>query len=287
MKLINFFQFYRLDFCLRNLGIGIIAIFSLDTWPTIMQAIFVIFQLLLVQMYSFSTNNVYDGAAWDENNYTKTLRNNGVGVHEISFYSLLPLLIFIVTTLFSGWAIILLIIYLFLFHLYQAPSIRLKNHYALSILINAICLGAILYIYPVCAIHGDFTVVTAGFSVLFFLYLVFHEILHQIAHYQIDKIFSLPQKIGIKRSFCWCKLTLIIIIILALMVVVIAPVDGIIFIIAIGFCLLRLFILQRNELTQTFANELRERKDKFFTAHEGIIYLGFLILKKLWIYFQL
>ena len=279
---IEFYNFYRLDFCLRNLGIGIIGILSLRGWPPLFYSAVTIFQILLVQMFSFSTNNIFDYEAWDEENHSGTLMEHGWAKKTVLVYSSIPLFFLFFTFFVTGAVSWLLILYLVLFHLYQAPGIRLKNHYISSIIINAVCLGSLLYIYPFIAISREMNSLAWGFTLIFGIYLVFHEILHQVAHLGRDIIISLPQVKGIPRSYFWMKVTLAVNAAVALAFALYDIKHNNVFLITFIFSILRIFILNKEIPSQENALKLRLSRDKFYTLQECLIYAVILIVLKIW-----
>lgn len=276
----NLFKFYRLDFCIRNLGLGIIAIFSLEFIPNIFLLILAIFQILLVQMHSFSFNNYLDCKVWNEENYICVLLKRGLNEKITFFLMLLPLLLLVSTVPFSDVNFLILILYIVLFALYQLPKTRIifKNNYLPSIIINSLCLGTILYIYPYLFLAKHITLTAIIFSIIFFFYLGFHEIVHQIAHLGKDKIYSLPKAIGINGSIKIGMLFLIIAMVAAVYALIINPFKYFFFSGTILFSSLRLYKLSKLEDKQEIFVSLRNRKDKFYTVQEGMYYIIFLIL---------
>jgi 4-hydroxybenzoate polyprenyltransferase len=279
----NIAKFYRLDFCFRNLGLGIIALFSLEHIPRFPQASLAILQILLVQMHSFSSNNYFDATQWGELNYINDLLQQGVNRTVLLFLTLMPLFVLILTIPFSNRWFVLLAAYLVLFALYHLPAARkiFKEHYLPSIVINSLCLGTILYLYPYLFLARGITMHAIAFSIIFFLYLAFHEIVHQIAHLGQDKIYSLPQAIGIQGAatasvcFLWAAA------LVAAYMLAINPAQHFVFAATIIFCLFRVYRLRRLSPTQDVFKKIRNRKDKFYSLQEGVCYIILLGCKHL------
>ncbi|MBM3712285.1 MAG: hypothetical protein FJW56_02425, partial [Actinobacteria bacterium] len=182
------------------MGIAVIAIASLGSMPNMFYVGLILFQLLLIQMNSFSMNNYFDYKAWKEKNYIGKLLKSGFNECLLIFLTLVPLVVMIFTIPFSNSYIWILLAYIILFFLYQAQPFRLKNNWFASIILNSLCLGLILYIYPYLFLADGLTLTAIIFSIIFFFYLSFHEVVHQIAHIGRDKIHSLPDAIGIRKS---------------------------------------------------------------------------------------
>lgn len=276
--LTRLFRFYRMDFCIRNLGLGIIALLSLDSLPKPASAVVVLLQLLLIQMHSFSMNDYFDFKVWGEENYIGVLLRDGMNEKTAVILTILPLLMIGLTAFFNSSYLWLLAVYAALFFFYQAPFARLKDNYLLSILVNSLCLGLILYVFPFLSLAKGFTLTAGVFSVIFFFYLAFHEVIHQIAHFGRDKIYSLPRAIGIKKSVRVAEAFLIIPLFAALIAVAINPFRYFFFTGTIIFSSLRAYVLQKTEPIQENFIKLRERNDKFYSFQEGLYYLFFLSL---------
>lgn len=275
----NLFKFYRLDFCFRNLGLGAIGIFSSEQIFNVKLSLLALVNILLIQMHSFSANDLFDFKTFGEENYIMGLKKRGISLKLCLFLTLLPLIFLIVTiSVYKAYSYILFL-YIFLFYLYQTPPFRLKNNYLLSIIINAVCLGAILFLYPYLLLTNKLNPLGVFFTVLFFCYLAFHELIHQIAHLGRDKICSLPSKIGIARTIDIARCFLVISILTGIWGLIFVPVRKIIFIIPIIFSAMRLYKLSKISAVQENFINLRNRWDKFYTFQEGLLYI---ILLTLW-----
>jgi len=284
MNKINLFRFYRMDYCIRNLGLGIMAILTVDSVPNPFNAFLAMIQILLIQMHSFSTNNYFDYKVWKEDNYIGKLLTSNFNQKILPVLCLAPLLFLAITIPFSDKYFFLLILYIFLFSLYQIPPFRniFKNHYLSSIIINSICLGTILYLYPYLYLNKELHLVGFLFSLIFFFYLAFHEVIHQIAHLGQDKIYSLPQAIGIKKAVKVAISFLIISILVAFYGFVISPLRNFFFSGTIGFSLFRIYKLSKIPLTKESFLKIKNSWDKFYSLQEGIYYLIVILLIKLW-----
>jgi len=275
----SLYKFYRLDFCFRNLGLGIIGIFSSGPTFDVKLSLLALVNILLIQMHSFSANDLFDSKAFGEKNYITELKKTGVSVKLCLFLTLLPLIFLIATVLIYKAYSYILILYIFLFYLYQTPPFRLKNNYLFSIAINAACLGAILFLYPYLLLANKLNPLGVFFTILFFFYLAFHELIHQIAHLGRDKICSLPSKIGIDKTVDIARCFLVIAISTGIWGLIFVPAGKIIFIVPVVFSAMRLYKLSKIPAVQENFIKLRNRWDKFYTLQEGLTYL---ILLKLW-----
>lgn len=271
---INPFKFYRLDFCLRNLGLGMIGIAAgLDRFNCTL-ALIALINIFLIQAYSFSANNYYDYQIFGELNYIAQLRARGISLKLCFAICLLPLVLLAgILAAYPSYAAILFL-YLLLFYCYQTPPFRLKNNYLLSILINAVCLGSILILYPHLFINQKLNALGAYFAVLYFCHLAFFELIHQIAHLGRDQIMSLPAKIGIGGTANAIKIFQLLIIFLALAGWFMLPAEKLIFITTLLFSLLRLRKLLCLPALQDNFLKLRERPDRFYALWEGLCYLA-------------
>ena len=275
------FNFYRLDFSIRNLGIGVISVFSVlasGQMPSLFYAFLALVQILLIQMHSFSMNHYFDYKVWKEKNYIGKLIENGFQERKILFLTLLPLLILVLTLPFSNKYVLLLFLYVILFFLYQSPQFRLKKHYLWSIILNSVCLGWILYAYPYLFLTGSFDLVFFTFSVIFLFYMAFQEIVHQIAHINKDKIYSLPQATNIKTARNVAAFFLLIPAISAVYTLMVNPFTYLFFTGTILFSILRIYKLSKTKLKIEEFKKIRNRWDKFYSFQEAIYYMIFLSL---------
>lgn len=227
-------------------------------------------------------NDYFDFKVWHENNYIGELLKSGFNKNHIVYLCIIPISLLCITMYFSNKYFLILITYIILFYLYQASPCRLKNHYFYSIVINSLCLGTIPYIYPYLYLRGSYSFIAIIFSVIFFFYLAFHEIIHQIAHLDRDKIYSLPKAIGIEKTVKIAVLFLIGSSLFALLGLVVAPIKNLFFSGTIIFSLFRIRKILRIPLLKEKFKEIRNRRDKFYSFQEGIYYSLFLLSNKLW-----
>lgn len=278
----DIYKFYRLEFSVRNLGIGLIAVFSVlvkGYIPSASLAGLSILHILLVQMHSFSMNHYFDWKVWDEDNYVAKLIEEGFSEKKVLFLTILPLILLSLTILlFPSKYIWLLVLYIILFFLYQAPGLRLKNHYLSSIILNALCLGWVLYAYPYLFLTGSLDLIFITFSVIFFFYMSFHEVIHQVAHLERDDIYSLPEASSIETTRIVAAAFLLIPIIFAIYTLFVDWSKYFFFTGTILFSTLRLYKLFTVDLKIGEFQNLRNRWDKLYSAHEAIYYVFFILL---------
>lgn len=274
MKLL---KIYRIKTWFKNIGVSLIGLLSLDNIPKPEYTIIIpISHTFLIQMHSFSMNDYFDFKLQDEKNHVGKLILKGKNEKLIIFLLILPLLFILPTLQYTKniFSIFLLLTYIFTFFIYQSPFFRLKRYYLPSIIINALCLGTILYIYPYLFFSTIINCKVIIFSLIFFTYVAFQEIIHQIAHLKKDLTISLPKIIGKKRSLSVCKNLLWLQIIIALQGTFTSTP---IFIGTIFFTLLRIKKLNEISLKKTNFEELR---NKLYGIHEGLYYLITLSLSK-------
>jgi 4-hydroxybenzoate polyprenyltransferase len=276
---VNLFKFYRLDFCLRNLGLGVVGILSIRGALDYKMSFLALLNVLLIQMHSFSMNDYFDFKTWNEDNYIKILISKGAKSFFCLFLNLLPILILIFIVLEYNAYYFLLIVYLILFYLYQAYPFRLKNNYLLSIIINAVCLGSLLYLYPYLFCGGKINLLALTFTFVFFFYLAFHEVIHQIAHLNRDKINSLPSCFGIRNAIIIAKVFLLLAILAAMIALVVDLSANLIFVITVVFSSFRLYKIYKTEPVQESFINLRNRLDKFYSFQEGCLYILYFLCK--------
>lgn len=278
----DFYSFYRLDFCIRNLGISLIGIFS-GIYVTGSYDIFllsiILLQLILVQMNSFSMNHYFDYKEWNEDNYIKNIFNTEVSELKIIFFIFLPLVFLAATTFLISDYISLLVLYILSFLVYQMPKVRLKKHYFSSIILNSLCLGWILYAYPYLIIVDEINLVFIIFSVIFFCYMAFHEVVHQIAHNDKDMIFSVLDRFGLVKSKRIAIFFLLIPIIVSIYGLYIDLYNHVYFLISIIFSIYRINKLISYSLSKKLFSNIRNSWHKFYSFHEGLVYLiSFVVL---------
>lgn len=271
----NLLKFYRFDVWIRNLGISLIGILSLSHIPNSLLALIPLIQLFLLQSYSFSMNNYEDFKFRKEKNYIARLLKAGYDKKTIIFLCFLPLVILMLTIIYFDGVFLLLLAYIVLFFLYDSPYARLKKNWILSIIINSLCLALILYVYPYMFFSSTFTVLAITFSIIFFFYMAFHEMIHQLAHSRTEKI--LPKNLGMKGGVKVAQFILLIPIISSIIAILLDPSLNIIFVITIAFSIFRIYNLSKIKLDPKTFEKIKYSWHKFYSAHEGILYALFLV----------
>ncbi|MBS3052273.1 MAG: UbiA prenyltransferase family protein [Candidatus Aenigmarchaeota archaeon] len=271
----NFLQFYRVDSWVRNLGVSVISLMTLGIVPNNWTILIPILHIALIQMHSFSMNDYYDYKISREKNYISNLFKKNVSTRVIIFLSLLPLVFVLPTIKFSNYSFVFLFVYIISFYLYQSP-IRLKNHYTSSIIINSICLGLIPYIYPYLYFQDHLSFQAIQFSIIFFFYMAFHEIIHQLAHRKKEKINSLPRIFGVKKTIIFGIGFLFIPLTTSLILLFTDIKSNLIFLTTVFFCVYRIYKMKTFDEKTDF-QKIKSSWHKFYSVYEGVIYLLFLI----------
>ena len=278
----NLWKFYRMEFSVRNLGISILSLFSVlavkGTLDILPAAIF-IFQLLLVQMNSFSMNDYFDYRVWDEDNYIHRLVENENWSHrKVLLFTVLPLIVLAATVPFSNVFFWILPAYTLLFYLYQGPGIRLKNNFVWSIILNSVCLGTILYIYPYLALAGIPSPVFWVFAATFTFYMAFHELVHQIAHMEKDRIHSMPERTSISTTVKLAEVFMAVPLLSALILFLKSPSEYVYLLGVVIFSAVRIYRVSETPETVESFQDIRNRWDKFYSFQEAIFIISAVIL---------
>ncbi len=269
----HFFSLYRLDFVLRDQGLVVVAILAARKPDSVLNGLVVLIMHILVQMHSFSANDLQDHLAWDEANALGHFHARyGLIVSQILVH--LPLLPLAVLALISPHpAHFLLLLYILLFAGYQMQPFRWKHHYVPSLFINALCLGTIPFLHPYLVLRNDLDLAGALFSVLFFCYLAFHEVVHQLAHWGEDDIVSLPSALGLRGAGRTSLAFLLAALGFAISGLLLVPGHRWAFFVAIGFTLLRLLLVARADWSKAYFAGLRASWHKSYSLHEGGCYV--------------
>jgi len=274
---IFFVKFYRVKDWIKNLGIPLIALVLVQK-TYFFQGFFLLFQLALAFAYSFAINDFFDHFISKERNYLGNVLKQ-LGKRKALFLCILPLFgIFVSFIFFSSLlAIIPLTFIIILFTLYSVPPFRLKRHYILSLPINSLCIAILPFLF-ILSFYGTYPEQATVFLILFFLYIFFHEIIHQIAHFKYDKksgIRSFPVVFDFKRSLLIIKISLIIYILIVVFFIFINPYSNFIFVISILFSFYRLYKLSKTPLDLKRFSIIR---NKLYGVHEFISYLIILLI---------
>lgn len=270
--MIKFYQFRK---WYRFSGIYLIGALSAPLLDPVIAATAVL-QLFLVQMHSFSMNNYYDYKFWNENNYLKEVsaEHSKIVIHAAM---LIPLLLAVSLFPITGYATVLLLVYAATFYLYQGPP-RLKNYWVSNILINAFCMGFLIYAYPFLAQTVTITPMFVFFSILFFCYIAFYEIAHQYEHHREEDNFSIMEGIGLKNSLIVASTLIFVVPFISGLILFYNGLNLSIFSLYLVFSLLKLYRFKTIfEEPEKFIF-VRESWHKFYTTFEGTAYIILLII---------
>lgn len=284
--MINPLKFYRVKDWVKNLGICLIAFLTanpLFNFSTYQQTLLFLTGVALAYAYAFSINDFFDYKLSKETSYIGKLIKR-YKEKLVIFLCFIPLFCFFLIFLFlKELSSYLLILFIFLYSLYSIPPFRLKKYYFFSIPINAVCIGLLTYLSAYFLLTTKITFQVVLFSIIFCSYLIFQEIIHQIAHRKRDKgasIYSLPNMIGIKKSLRVAIASQIVPII-AVLLAFILGIRNFIFVITILFSSLRILRVSKTNVRTNF-NDLR---NKLYGSQEGLSYIiGLIICSYFFIY---
>ncbi len=271
--MVDFLEFYRVKDWYTNMGMPLIAALTVELVPNAGVLAAAILQIALIQMYGFSTNDLYDYRFWNEENYVAGVWNSDRSTAYLLFA--LPVAGIFALSYFTGIYTVLFIAFLINLQVYNGFP-RLKENYLASILMNAFNFS-LFFLYPYMVAAEGFRPLAVFFHLLFLLYMMLFEVAHQVEHDEVDRIYSIVDAIGLENSFRFMKAILII---SAGLAAFMAAVDGEMFAMyaaAIFFSALRLWEISRMEVKED-AYTVRNSWHKFYTVFEGGWYFAVLAL---------
>jgi hypothetical protein len=273
--MIDILKLYRPDIWVRNLGVPLIGMLNLGFFPNPFYAITILFQLAFLQAYSFAINDYFDAKIRKEENYIAHMLKIYPSF-KVMFLCILPLIFLIFTLFVFHGNLILLVLYIFLYDiLYELPPFRLKKNFFFSILVSPISLVLLPFLYAYLSFANAFSMKAISFLIILFFYMAFHEIIHQMAHSRKEKV--LPKKIGIKGGIKIAQLSLLIPILSSIISIGLNPLVNYIFVITIVFSVFRIYKLLKIELKSNAFEKIKNSWHKFYSVHEGILYVVFLV----------
>ncbi|MFB6199663.1 MAG: UbiA family prenyltransferase [Candidatus Nanohaloarchaea archaeon] len=267
-------KFYRIRDWYHNMGMAVIGVLAAGvSRETLVPAAAGLLQVFLVQLHSFSMNNYYDAKYWEEDNYVRKMLEGGLERWKAYLIGHLPLLLALLFFPVSGTYTLLLLAYAALFYLYQGPP-RLKTHWAVSILLNSVPLGLIVFLHPYLVTAGSLKPLGVFFSVLFTFYMAFYEIAHQLEHQGEEDFYSIVDRFGEVNSIRLAAFFLVIPSFAGVYFTVQSPGLNTVYLVPVFFLALRLVTLYRME----DYGRIRRSWHKFYAAPEGGFYLLILLL---------
>jgi len=269
----NLLKFYRIEDWYLNLGIGLLGVAAAGNYNPLSVSI-VLGQLALVQMYAFSMNDYYDFLYWNEKNYISKILQTQSKKRAIIALIFLPLALAFLSELFIAEFKVLLLFGI-LPLLYNGPP-RLKNSYLISIMINGVGLGGLMFFYPYLALGGQIDLLSGFFFGLFSLYMIFFEIAHQFEHQNKDNIKSIIDAFGHSKAYNLARSTLLAIVISSAFLILLNNTYRPLFGTALIFNSYRYW--RTSGIEEDQMKYMRERQNKFYILYESIIYLLILIL---------
>lgn len=280
-SMLNPVKFYRLEFIVRNLGISTIAIavvLSLGFDPSILEIVISISVPFLIQLHSWPMNNYFDYLVWGEENYIGELIEGGWKKPVILSLCFMPF-VFLgpIIWIYPEFSWIPLL-YIVIFTLYQAPGFRLKDDYILSIIMNSLGLGWVLFAYPYLFLTHSIDLIFITLSIIFFFYMAFHEVVHQIAHQDKDDIYSLVDAVGISGSVFIANVFLVIPIIFATVTLLVDPVRYLFITGVLIFSTYRIYRLSGMDYNKKNFQKIRNRWDKFYSFQEAAYIIIILVI---------
>jgi 1,4-dihydroxy-2-naphthoate octaprenyltransferase len=221
-------------------------------------------------------NNYYDYVFWNEENYIKNI-SDAYSRQFLLAAMLIPLLISLSLSIFTGYSTILLVVYSLTFYLYQGP-LRLKNHWIPNIIINAFCMGFLIFAYPFLVQTSTITPEFIYFSILFFCYISFFEIAHQFEHFKMEDNYTIIEALGVKRS-----------VIMSTALIILVPLSAGIILLNYNLSLHILILtsvisgFRAYRLRKILGNPeeflyVRQSWHKFYTTFEGLFYVLILLI---------
>jgi len=272
----NLLKFYVPDEWIRNLGMPLIAILTLGFLPNLFYVAIILLQLAFLQAFSFSINNYYDAKIRKEKNYLGILLKTQSSC-KVLLLCILPLILIALTSLIFHGNIVFLLLYLFIYDfLYEVPPFRLKRSSFFSLLASPLCLVVLMYLYAYLAFTSIFSIKSIAFLVIFFFYMVFHELIHQMAHSKKEKI--LPKSLGINGGVKMVQAIISMLMIFSTVIILLKPATNYIFVITIAFSTFRIYKLFTMKPTPASFEKIKHNWHKFYSVQEGLLYLVLLLL---------
>lgn len=270
-------EFYRIKTWYKNMGMAAIGVLSAPVFDPVLALIGVI-QVFLIQLHSFSMNDYYDYRRWGEKTYVGSLVENNWSINTLLLLMLAPLLAALSFFPISGWATVTLLVYSGLFYLYQGPT-RLKNHWLLSIVLNAVPLGWVVYANPYLVLSTQLTPIFIFFSAIFLFYMAFFEVAHQIEHQEEEEdVYSIVDAIGIKNALIVGGVFQVIPVATGALLYIIESFNPLLVLTAAIFTGFRLYRIKSLGLEPEKLRIIRRSWHKFYTAFEGALYIALLII---------
>ncbi len=270
-------KFYRVRTWYKNMamaGIGVLSAPVIEPIPAFVGFL----QVFLIQLHSFSMNDYYDHKMWGEDTYVGKLVEEGWNTDKLMFLMLAPLVLALLLFPVSKWATLTLVLYSGLFYLYQGPA-RLKKHWILSLPLNGIPLGWVVYAHPFLVLHNQVTSIFIFFSVLFTFYIMFFEVAHQIAHQDEEEgVHSVLDAFGVEKSVWMGGALQLVPSIVGITLYLSGQLKFILIIPTLLFSLFRAYKLFEMISRPRELLIIRRSWHKFYTAFEGAFYVVLLVL---------
>lgn len=197
-------RFYRFRDWVKNLGLCLLAYTTneISSFPFLLLNLF---QSSLLLSYLFSINNFFDYKILKEKNYISSLK-----IEDWKKIILCALPIFVlIPTLFIKYNFIfiaMVLLFIFLSTIYSAPP-RLRDKTFFDVFANCL-IFTVFYLQSYFFSNEKFNLNSIFFVLIVFLYLLFQEILHQLAHFKKDKKSGMKKtvvSIGFERSISFLK----------------------------------------------------------------------------------
>jgi len=272
----NLLKFYKVDIWIRNLGIPFIGILSLEIFPNPLYVAIILLQLAFLQAFSFAINDYFDSKIRKEKTYMSSLFKI-YSSYIVLFFCIVPLILLIITFFIFHGNLVFLLLYIIIYDiLYEVPPFRLKKSSFFSLISSPISLVLLLYLYAYLSFTSTFSIRAIAFLIIFFFYMAFHEMIHQIAHSKREKV--LPKVLGMKGGIKIAQVLLSIPILVSIFAILLGPARNYIFVITLGFSILRIYKLCKIKLSPEEFEKIKISWHKFYSVHEGIIYVIFLAL---------
>ncbi|MCW1298403.1 MAG: UbiA family prenyltransferase [Candidatus Parvarchaeota archaeon] len=261
-------EFYRIKDWFKNLGLCLIA-YTTNVFPTFEIAFLNLIQSSLLLAYFFAMNNFFDFKIAKEKNYIASLKMKD---KQILLLCTLPLFLILPTLpiKYNNTFLTLIILFIVLSTLYSCPP-RFRDHTIIDVLMNC-TIFSVLYLQAYFFFNEKLNNRTILFLFITFTYFLFHELLHQLAHFKKDKKsgrITTAIFLGFNQTIATLKNLLLIYILIAFISIFIFQNLNQFFIVMFVFNLLRYNKIRKiNRMTN-----LQYLRDNVYGIYEWGLYL--------------
>jgi len=280
LQYFNLYKLYRIEDWIKNLGIVLIGTLFSGNFNLI-NTLLVGISVSCILAHTFSINDFYDFELTSEKNYLgKEIIRKKLSKNKAIIFSILPIfLLFFLSLFLSQEVLFLIFLFLIIADIYNCPPFRLKNNWFLNLIINSFCLGTILFFIGYLSMTTIITIKTFAFSLIFFSYILFSTLIHQLSHLKKDiaaKVSSFPNLFGVRKTIFLLLFIEASVIAFSLFLLIIDFYQNLIFLGTFIFNFFMIVKIQQINIKKINFSELRE---KVYGISEGLFYLIFLSIK--------